>query len=165
MTSEVWNGLKLLTNCWNTKYMAWLAVTPAKLRKLMLQTHLQIGSNYFILTWPVTSQMAWRSTKFVFHGLIFQGYRLLFSRFRSVVQFRSYGGGGGSKLPPSGWWVARRPSGCRVNLRPSLGPSESSSGQDTLGPSIQRSQPLLHTSIALNGRRQFAAPRPEAAVA
>ena len=49
--------------------------------------------------------------------------------------------------------------------RPGLGPAGSRSGQDTLGPSIQRSQPLLHTSIALDGRRLFAAPRPEVAFA
>ena len=45
--------------------------------------------------------------------------------------------------------------------RPGLCPAGSRSDQDTLGPSIQWSLPLLHTSIALNGRRPFAAPRPE----
>ena len=46
-----------------------------------------------------------------------------------------------------------------------LGPTGSRSRQDTLESSIQRSQPLLHTGIVLNGRWPFTAPRPEAAVA
>ena len=102
MTFEVWNGLKLLNNGWNTNCTAWLAVTSAKLRKLTLQTHLQIGSNNFTLTWPVTSQMTWKSAKFVF---IDEFSRTIDYRFRVSDQFCSFGAmGGGSKWPPQ-WLV------------------------------------------------------------
>ena len=114
MTSEVWNGLKLLTNGLNSNFTAWRAVTPAKLRKFTLQTHLQTCSNNSTLTWPVTTQMTWRSTIF-FHQWIFQRYRLPFSRFLIWCVVLELGGGLKMTPQPSGWWVARRPSGCRVN--------------------------------------------------
>ena len=50
-------------------------------------------------------------------------------------------------------------------IRPGLGLAGFRSGQGTLGPSIQQSQQLLHTTTTLNGIRPFAAPQSEAAVA
>ena len=93
---------KLLINGWNTNFTAWLAVNPAKLRKLTLQTNLQIGSNNFTLTRPVTPQLNLEDNKICFHQLIFHVYRLPLSCFRLVEQFLSYGG---SKWPPgAGGW-------------------------------------------------------------
>ena len=92
-----------------------LSVYLRKLRKLTLQTHLQLWSNNFTLTWPDLWRQRWPGGQ---PNLFFfdEFSRTIDCRFRVSDQICSFGamGGGGSKWPPSGWWVARRPSGCLV---------------------------------------------------
>ena len=100
MTSKVWNG-------------------TAKIRKLTLQTHLQIGSNNFSLTWPVALELTWRSTKYVFHRWIFQLSIAVLAFPISGAVSELWRGGGEAQNAPIGWWVAKRPSARRVKMRSS----------------------------------------------
>ena len=74
--------------------------------KLTLQSHLQIGSNNFTLTWPVTLHMTRGSTFFVD-----EVSRAIDCLFRLWDRFSSFGGIWELKMPPSGWRVGRTLSG------------------------------------------------------
>ena len=89
----------------HSNFTAWLAVTPAKLRKLTLQTNLQIWPNNFTLTWSVTSEMTWSSTKLVFSSMNFPGLSIAVFAFPIRCVVSELGGKGAQNDPPAtdGW--------------------------------------------------------------
>ena len=77
-----------------------IAVTPAKLHKLTLQTHLQIGTNNFTLTWPVNVTDDLEVNLLCFSSMNFPGLSIDVFAFPIRCAVSELGGGGWLKMTP-----------------------------------------------------------------
>ena len=99
MTSEVWNGLKLLVNGWNTNFTARLAVTQLKPSFVNLRYKRIYRYGQLISLWPDLWRHRWPGGQ---PNLFFTNEfsRAIDCRFRVSDQMYSFGVMGGSECPP-----------------------------------------------------------------